>query len=95
MPEDKLDELRKEIDRINHRLLSIIADRQEVSVAIGTLKAAHGLALYSEQREAELLETFRRDATRMDLDPDYVEELMRVVLEHSRAAQRRKVGGDS
>jgi chorismate mutase/prephenate dehydrogenase len=95
MPEDKLDELRKEIDRINSRLLSIIADRQKVSVAIGALKAAHGLALYSEQREAELLETFRRDATRMDLDPDYVEELMRVVLEHSRAAQRRKVGGDS
>jgi len=95
MPEDKLDKLRKDIDRINHRLLSIIADRQEVSLAIGAFKAANGLALYSEEREAELLETFRRDATRMDLDPDYVEELMRVVLEHSRAAQRRKIGGDS
>ncbi len=95
MPEDKLDELRKEIDRINQRLLSVIAERQEVSVAIGAHKAAHGLALYSEEREAELLETFRREAARMDLDPDYVEELMRVVLEHSRAAQRRKVGGDS
>jgi hypothetical protein len=28
----------------------------------------------------------------MDLDPDYIEELMRVVLEHSRAAQRKQVG---
>lgn len=95
MPGDKLNELRREIDRINQQLLSLIADRQDVTLAIGALKAAHGLALYSEEREAELLETFRRDASRMDLDPDYVEELMRVVLEHSRAAQRRKIGDDS
>lgn len=95
MPGDKLNELRREIDRINQQLLSLIADRQDVSLAIGALKAAHGLSLYSEEREAELLETFRRDASRMDLDPDYVEELMRVVLEHSRAAQRRKIGDDS
>lgn len=91
MPEERIDELRGEIDRINHRLLALIAERQDVSVAIGALKASHGLPLYSEEREAELLGTFREDAVRMDIDPDYVEELMRVVLEHSRAAQRRSI----
>lgn len=95
MPDDRINELRKEIDEINQRLLSLIAERQDVSVQIGAIKAAHGLALYSEDREAELLETFREDAVRMDIDPDYVEELMRVVLEHSRAAQRRKIRDDS
>jgi len=95
MPEDRIVELRNEIDHINQRLLALIAERQDVSVAIGALKAAYGLALYSEEREAELLETFREDAVRLDLDPDYVEELMRVVLEHSRAAQRRKIRDDS
>lgn len=91
MPEQRIDELRGEIDRINERLLTLIAERQDVSVAIGALKASHGLPLYSEEREAELLGTFREDAVRMDIDPDYVEELMRVVLEHSRAAQRRSI----
>lgn len=91
MPEERIDELRREIDRINHRLLALIAERQDISVAIGALKASHGLPLYSEEREAELLGTFREDAVRMDIDPDYVEELMRVVLEHSRAAQRRSI----
>jgi chorismate mutase-like protein len=95
MPDDRINELRKEIDEINQRLLSLIAERQDVSVQIGAIKAAHGLALYSEDREAELLEAFREDAVRMDIDPDYVEELMRVVLEHSRAAQRRKIRDDS
>lgn len=95
MSEDEILELRGKIDEITRQLLSLIADRQEVSVAIGTLKVASGLPLYSEEREAELLEAFRGDASRMGLDPDYVEELMRVVLEHSRAAQRRQVGEDS
>ncbi len=95
MPEERIDELRGEIDRINQRLLALIAERQNVSVSIGALKASHGLPLYSEEREANLLETFREDAVRMDLDPDYVEELMRVVLEHSRAAQRRKIRDES
>jgi chorismate mutase-like protein len=95
MPDERIDELRGEIDRINQRLLMLIAERQHVSVAIGALKAAYGLALYSQEREAELLKTFREDAVRMDIDPDYVEELMRVVLEHSRAAQRRKIGDES
>ena len=91
MPQERIDELRGDIDRINQRLLALIAEPQEVSVAIGALKAAHGLPLYSEEREAELLGKFREDALRMDIDPDYVEELMRVVLEHSRAAQRRNI----
>lgn len=92
MAEDIIEELRREIDEINDILLSLVADRQEISVAIGAIKVARGLELYSEEREAQLLEKFREDAVKRDLDPDYVEELMRVVLEHSRAAQRRFVG---
>lgn len=95
MPEERIVALRRKIDDINQRILTLIAQRQEVSVAIGALKASHGLPLYSEDREAELLESFREDAVRMDLDPNYVEELMRVVLEHSRAAQRRKIEDSS
>lgn len=95
MPEDKISALRGEIDKINQRLLLLIVERQDVSVAIGAIKAANGLPLYSEEREAELLETFRADAVRMDLDPDYVEELMGVVLEHSRAAQRKRIREES
>ncbi len=90
MPQERIDELRQQIDEINQRLLALISERQDVSVEIGAIKLDHGLPLYSAQRESELLATFRGDAARLDIDPDYVEELMRVVLEHSRAAQRRK-----
>ena len=90
MPEERIGQLRQQIDEINERLLALISERQDVSVAIGAIKLDHGLPLYSERRESDLLAKFRDDAARLDIDPDYVEELMRVVLEHSRAAQRRK-----
>ena len=91
MSDDRIEELRAQIDEINERLLHLIAERQDVSLAIGALKAERGLPLYSHEREAKLLAKFRRDAVDHDLDPDYVEELMNVVLRHSRAAQRKQV----
>jgi chorismate mutase len=94
MPDPRIEELRSDIDAINERLLELIAERQEVSLAIGAIKADQGMPLYSHEREAQLLEKFRSDAVRYDLDPDYVEELMNVVLRHSRAAQRKRVDAD-
>ena len=91
MSDPRIERLRGDIDEINERLLELIAERQDVSLAIGSLKAEQGLPLYSHEREAQLLEKFRTDALRYDLDPDYVEELMNVVLRHSRAAQRKQV----
>ncbi|MGI9586051.1 MAG: chorismate mutase [Acidimicrobiia bacterium] len=92
MNTDRITELRAEIDELTSRLLALVAERQEVSVAIGSLKLEQGLPLYSEEREAELLQKFRHDAVGLGLDPDYIEDLMRVVLEYSRAAQRRQAG---
>jgi chorismate mutase-like protein len=93
MDDTRIEALRAEIDEINHRLLRIIAERQAISLEIGSLKAGMGLPLYSHEREAQLLAKFRADALEFDLDPDYVEELMNVVLRHSRAAQRDRVEG--
>lgn len=94
MSDDRIEALRSEIDEINARLMQLIAERQHLSLAIGAIKAERGLPLYSHEREAMLLARFRSDALEHGLDPDYVEELMNVVLRHSRAAQRKHVDGD-
>ncbi len=95
MAEERIAQLREEIDAINAEFLDLIAHRLDVSVQIGAIKQEAGLPLYSEEREGELLERFRAAAIERDIDPDYVEELMAVVLAHSRAAQRKKIRSDS
>jgi len=79
--------LRDDIDRIDRELLKLISRRLANSVEIGKLKAAKNLALESPARESELIDEARADAVQVGLDPDYIEEVMRVVLRHSKLAQ--------
>jgi len=66
-------------------------------VEIARIKVGRDLEIYSPDREAELIAEARDDAATLDIDPDYAQELMEVVLRHSRAAQRRALdlGGNA
>ena len=86
--------LRDEIDRVDRELIKMLDRRLRSSVEIARIKAGKGLAIRSPQREAELLAEVRADAESLDMDPDYAQELMEVVLRHSRAAQRRALEED-
>ena len=81
--------LRDEIDRIDRELLKLIALRLRDSVEIARIKAVRRLTLRSPDREAELIAEAREDAETLDLDPDYAQELMELILRHSRLAQHR------
>jgi chorismate mutase-like protein len=84
--------MRDEIDRIDRQLVRLLAARLNSSVEIAKIKAGRGLDIHSPDREAELIAETRDDAEVLGVDPEYAEELMKVVLHHSRAAQRRALG---
>ncbi len=79
--------LRDEIDRIDRELVRLVGLRLKSSLDIARIKATRGLAIRSPDREAELIAEARDDAVVEGVDPDYVEELMTLVLKHSRLAQ--------
>jgi 3-deoxy-7-phosphoheptulonate synthase/chorismate mutase-like protein len=83
--------LRDDVDRIDRELLRLIARRLERSVEIGRIKIQQGLPLRSPDREDELIEEARQDAERLGVDADYAADLMELILEHSRRAQRAKL----
>jgi len=86
--------LRDEIDRIDRQVIRLLGRRLRNSVDIARIKAVRDLALRSPEREAELIAEMREDAESVGMDPDYAQELMEVVLTHSRAAQVEAVGRD-
>jgi len=91
MDNERIAKLRQDIDDVNAELLDLLERRLDLSVQVGEIKQKAGLPLYSEEREQDLLKRFRAQAVERGIDPDYVEELMAVVLVHSRAAQRKTV----
>ena len=86
--------LRDEIDRIDRELVRLVARRLHSSIEIARIKATKGLPLRSPERESELVAEVAADAERIGVDPDFAAELMTLVLDHSRHAQRAAVEGD-
>jgi 3-deoxy-7-phosphoheptulonate synthase len=86
--------MRDEIDRVDRELVKLVARRLRASVEIGRVKARRDLPMRSPDREAELIAEARDDAVAAGIDPDYIESLFTIILEHSRAAQQDAIHRD-
>lgn len=82
--------IRLNIDMIDRDLVRLLASRHELAMEIGRMKADRGSPVRAPERERELLDIIRSEAAVSGLDPDQVEDLFNLILEQSRAAQRRE-----
>jgi 3-deoxy-7-phosphoheptulonate synthase len=80
---------REEIDRIDHRIVHLLARRVEASIEIGRAKTARGLPLLSPSREETILDVVGDEAARAGLDPRVVRAMYESILSESRRAQQR------
>jgi chorismate mutase/prephenate dehydrogenase len=86
-----LESLRAGIDRIDLKVLSLLAERKQQVDRVVTLKKKYHLPAYHPAREEDLIFERRRRASEMGLAPDHVEELFRLVLKESRASQTTRI----
>ncbi len=82
--------IRLNIDMIDRDLVRLLASRHELAMEIGRMKADSGSPVRAPLRERELLDIIRAEAETSGLDPDQMEILFNLILEQSRAAQRRE-----
>lgn len=83
----ELDDLRRHIDRLDHRVLALLAERFEVVAQVAAVKRQAGTAIRDLDRERWLLSDRRAVADGMGLPADMAETLFRRVLLTSRDAQ--------
>ncbi|WP_457619836.1 chorismate mutase [Methanopyrus sp.] len=83
-----LEELRREIDRIDERLLDAVIERLKVAREIGRVKAREGLPLTDEERERELRERWRKRFKTEGLDPALADIVLSSILKVSKEVQR-------
>jgi chorismate mutase-like protein len=75
-----LDDLRKQIDDIDAAIIELLAQRMEVCRDVASLKSQTKTAVIQPQRVREVLTTRRQWAIDNDVDPDFVEQLFRILL---------------
>ena len=78
---------RGRIDAIDENLLALLADRAELVAEILTTKQWEGLPIYVPEREEGKVVSFRAAAEPRGLDPDWAEDLLRMIMGSSRARQ--------
>lgn len=85
--EQKLTHLRQQIDAVDTQLVDLIAQRAELTAAVGHLKKNLKQPLYVPSREQQMIAERRRYAQRKEVSPDVVEDVLRRIIRESYRTQ--------
>lgn len=86
----KLDSERNRIDEIDSQLLDLLAERRDIVHDVVEKKIENQLPIFAPQREDEKTEKFRDMAAERNLDPDWAEDFLRLIMSSSRSSQSAK-----
>ncbi len=84
-----LQALREALSRLDVELLEMVARRQEIVAEIGRVKSIAGKGTRDFAREKDVLDLARRTARRVGVDEDIGEEMFRLLIRTSLAAQEQ------
>jgi len=82
-----IDELRKEIDKIDSEIISLLAKRIALSQKIGNEKQTTGADIHVKTREITVLDQVKLLGNQSGLDDAFITSLYQVVLTESRRVQ--------
>lgn len=85
-----LAEQRDRIDEIDQKILDLLQERNKVSRNVIEYKIKNQLPIFVAEREEEKTDRFRSMAVSRDLDPDWAEDFLRMIMSASRATQSNK-----
>ena len=83
----KIKEYRTQIDKIDKKILSLLAKRQQEVSKVIDLKKEFNVPVYHPAREENLISRLREDADGSGIEPDMMEDLYRIILRYSRVSQ--------
>jgi chorismate mutase-like protein len=86
-----LDELRKDIDRVDEVLVRLLNERARCVCEIGRLKKLQGMDVYQPDREKDVLRHVRAIASEGPLGPDAIGRLFERIIDEARRLERRVV----
>ena len=89
-----LDELRRDIDRVDEVLVRLLNERARCVCEVGRLKKALGVDIYQPEREKEVLKHVRDVAHEGPLGPEAIGRLFERIIDEARRLERRVVHGD-
>jgi len=88
-----IDDIRKEIDRLDTELLKIFNERAALALQIGEIKKQKGLAVYDPDREKRIFDRMRA-CNPGPLEDNAIVRLFERVIDESRRLERIRTKGE-
>jgi len=85
----ELEEIRKEIDKVDNEIISLLARRKSLSREVGRLKKTKNKPVFDKKREIELITQINEKAKELGLEEDFVVSLYDIILEDSKKEQEQ------
>jgi chorismate mutase-like protein len=89
-----LDDLRRDIDRVDEVLVRLLNERARCACEVGKLKKTLGIDIYQPEREKQVIEHVRNVAVEGPLGPDAIARLFERIIDEARSLERRIVQAD-
>lgn len=86
-----LEDLRRDIDRIDEVIVRLLNERARVACEVGRLKKVEGVPVYQPDREKQVLEHVRSVAVEGPLGADAIGRLFERIIDEARRLERRVV----
>ena len=90
-----LDDLRRNIDRVDEVLVRLLNERARCVCEVGRLKKELGVDVYQPDREKEVLNHVREVAHEGPLGPEAIGRLFERIIDEARRLERRVVHGET
>lgn len=83
MSESKLNNIRKTIDRLDNTIVKALGERQRIVRQVIADKLERSDTIRDQEREERVLEKIRKKAPEEGMDPYFLEQLFREIIQHS------------
>ncbi|MBS7619504.1 chorismate mutase [Candidatus Bathyarchaeota archaeon] len=90
MFEDEVAPLREEIDRLNREIAAKIAERVDIAIRIGSIKAKYNLPVVDESREVRVYEQVQKLAEQHNLSVEGLKRVFREIISLCVDAEKEK-----
>ncbi len=87
-----LEEIRSKLDKIDRELLEILSKRIELIPHVAEYKKTNNIVRYQPDREKEIFESKRKLAKELNINPDLVEEIYKLIISESHRIEKDIMG---
>ena len=89
-----LEDLRKDIDRVDEVLVRLLNERARCACEIGRIKKEQHVEIYQPDREKQVLDHVKSVAAEGPLEPEAIARLFERIMDEARRLERRVVHGE-